>query len=206
MTQSTNDDRPLGQREMQRLETRRSLAEQAIRLFSERGFDQTTVEEIAASAGVSTRTFFLHFPTKAAAAFPDHGERIEAFVQRLMVGAPHVNPVFHLRMVLLVGFDETTPTRLIRYTLLNKCPELRDEDARSDRDYEHAISEYLLLHWGAEPEAVVRANAIANATIGVVRAAMVTAGELGIDGRQVTSELLFRMFGGPFDEPLHSLH
>ena len=205
MAQAVNDERPVGSREMQRLETRRNLADHAIRLFSQHGFDQTTVEEIASAAGVSTRTFFLHFPTKAAAAFPDHGERIEAFVQRLTNGAPHANPVLHLRNAMLDGFETMTPTRLIRYTLLSRCPELRDEDARSDRDYEQAISEYLMLHWGREPEAAVRANAIANAAIGVVRAAMVAAGELGVDGRGITAELFGRMFGSPFDAPLHSL-
>jgi AcrR family transcriptional regulator len=200
------DERPLGQRELQRLETRRSLAEHAIRLFSQQGFDQTTVDEIASAAGVSTRTFFLHFPTKAAAAFPDHQERIEAFTARLMAGAPTMNPLLHLRQTVLSGFEDTTPSRLVRYTLLDTCPELRDEDARSDRDYEEAIAEFLLLHWGREPEAVIRANAIANAVIGTVRAAMVTSGRTGVDGRRATAELLQRMLGSPFEAPLGSLH
>lgn len=192
-------------RELGRLETRRSLGEHALRLFRSQGFEQTTVEEIAAAAGVSTRTFFLHFPTKAAAAFPDHGERVEDFRARLNAGAPFVNPLSRLRSVLLAGFDTTSPSRLTRYTLLSKVPELRDEDARTDRDYEQVIAAFLVQHWGDEPEAVVRANAIANAVIGVVRATLVAAAERGIDARAVTSEILGRMLGMPFDEPLHSM-
>jgi AcrR family transcriptional regulator len=206
MMQTTKDDRPIGQRELQRLETRRNLSEHAIRLFSERGFDQTTVEEIAAAAGVSTRTFFLHFPTKAAAAFPDHGERVEAVVQRLREGAPHADPMSHLRQVILAGFDTTSPTRLIRYSLLRESADLRDEDARTDRDYELVIADFLITHWGSSVEATVRAHAGANATIGVVRAALVAGAEHGLDARQVTGEILQRMFGGPFDGPLHSVH
>ncbi len=200
-----NDQRPLGLREIQRLETRKNLAEHAIRLFKAQGFDETTVEEIASAAGVSTRTFFLHFPTKAAAAFPDHGERVIDFVDRLMDGAPHVNPMFHLRVVLRARLETTDPSRLARYTLLSTVPELRDEDSRTDRDYEEAIADYLMLHWGREPEAELRANAVANTVIGVARAALSVGGEHGLDVRGAADDMLQRMFGSPFDEPLHSL-
>lgn len=192
-------------RELRRLETRRNLGEHALRLFRSQGFEQTTVEEIAAAAGVSTRTFFLHFPTKAAAAFPDHGERVADFSDRLNAGVPCGNPLSHLRSVLLAGFDSTSPSRLTRYALLSKVPELRDEDARTDRDYERVIADFLVQHWGDQAEAVVRSHAIANAVIGVVRATLVAAGERGIDARAVTSEILGRMLGMPFDEPLHSM-
>lgn len=41
-----------------------SIAEQALRLFDEQGFDRTTIDEIAASSGISTRSFFRYFRTK----------------------------------------------------------------------------------------------------------------------------------------------
>lgn len=192
-------------REQQRRDTHAALADNAIRLFNANGFYETTVEEIAAAAGVSTRTFFLHFPTKAAAAFPEHDARVAAFSERLHQGAPHVNPMSNLRQVLLDGFDAVNPISLLRYRLVADVPELRSEDARTDRDYEQAIADYLILHWGDTPETRVRANAIGNASIGVIRATLGAAGEFGIDARTAAAEILRRMFGGPFDDPLHSV-
>jgi AcrR family transcriptional regulator len=195
----------LNQRELQRLETRRLLAEHALRLFRDRGFDETTVEEIAAAAGVSPRTFFLHFPTKAAAAFPDHDERVTEFVDRLGDGAGVRNPIAHLQDIMLSRFDYTSPMRKTRYRLLATVPALRDEDARTDRDYEEAIATYLLQSWGDTVESRVRAHAIANAVLGVARATLIAASEDGIDPHDVCSEILRRMFGSPLDHPLQSL-
>lgn len=195
----------MNQRELQRLETRRTLAEHALRLFRDQGFEETTVEEIAAVAGVSQRTFFLHFPTKSAAAFPDHEERVDAFKSRLGAGSDHINPLQHLCQIMLAGVDTTSPMRRTRYQLLAKVEALRDEDARTDRDYEEVIVAYLQQSWGDSVEARVRAHAVANAMMGVVRAALIGWSEDGFDPQRVCAEMLQRMFGAPFDVPLQSM-
>jgi AcrR family transcriptional regulator len=51
--------------------TRSRIQEEAIRLFSERGFDEVTVEEVAQAAGVSHMTFFRYFPTKQSVVLDD---------------------------------------------------------------------------------------------------------------------------------------
>lgn len=51
--------------------TKRRLQEEAIRLFTERGFDSVTVDEVAAAAGVSHMTFFRHFSTKESVVLDD---------------------------------------------------------------------------------------------------------------------------------------
>ncbi|GHE14603.1 acyl-CoA-like ligand-binding transcription factor [Klenkia taihuensis] len=45
------------------------LSEVALRLFVERGYDETSVDDVAAAAGIGRRTFFRYFPTKADALF-----------------------------------------------------------------------------------------------------------------------------------------
>jgi AcrR family transcriptional regulator len=195
----------MNQRELQRLETRRTLAEHALRLFHEQGFDETTVEEIASAAGVSPRTFFLHFATKSAAAFPDHEERVLHFSGRLGHGHEMANPLLHLCQVMSSGLDTSSPMRRTRYLLLDKVSALREEDARTDRDYEEVVVRFLLEAWGESTEARIRAHAVANATLGVARASLIAWSEDGIDPQRVCFELMHRMFGSPFDLPLHSL-
>ncbi|WP_037273998.1 TetR/AcrR family transcriptional regulator [Kibdelosporangium aridum] len=53
-----------GRRERKKQRTRQALIEAAVELFETKGFHETTVAEIAEAADLSTRTFFLHFPTK----------------------------------------------------------------------------------------------------------------------------------------------
>jgi TetR/AcrR family transcriptional regulator, regulator of mycofactocin system len=59
----------VGRRESKRRETRDALFASAVKLFAERGYQATTVADIAAGAGVAARTFFGYFPTKEAVLF-----------------------------------------------------------------------------------------------------------------------------------------
>jgi AcrR family transcriptional regulator len=57
-------DAPPDFRERKRLAARRDISEVAMRLFLEHGYEQTTVDQIAAAAGLSPRSFFRYFATK----------------------------------------------------------------------------------------------------------------------------------------------
>jgi AcrR family transcriptional regulator len=78
--------------------TRQRLTDAALRLFEERGYSDTTVDDIVAEAGMSQRTFFHHFPTKEAVLFEGHAERLDAAIARLRA-APHTNLSQALREV-----------------------------------------------------------------------------------------------------------
>lgn len=54
----------IGRRAQQKAATREALHQAALRMFEERGYDATTVKDIAAAASVTERTFFRYFPSK----------------------------------------------------------------------------------------------------------------------------------------------
>ncbi|MFE7119077.1 TetR/AcrR family transcriptional regulator [Streptomyces sp. NPDC057654] len=76
MTQPTGP----GRRERKKAQTRRALADAALRLFSERGYDQVTVAEVAEAADVSVTTLFKHFSGKEALVFDLDADQEEALV------------------------------------------------------------------------------------------------------------------------------
>ena len=59
----------LGRRERKKLATRQAIADEAMRLFLQRGYDAVTVSEIADAADVAVSTVFKHFDSKEAIAF-----------------------------------------------------------------------------------------------------------------------------------------
>jgi AcrR family transcriptional regulator len=75
---ATPDD--MGLRERKRQHTRQALISGAMRLFEEKGYEQTTVAQIAATAQVSTKTFFNYFTSKDEVLFPHLSGRIDAAV------------------------------------------------------------------------------------------------------------------------------
>jgi AcrR family transcriptional regulator len=71
MNGSTPAEPKVGLRELTRASVRDQIAEQALLLFDEKGFDATTVDDIAAAVGISARSFFRYFPTKEDAVIGD---------------------------------------------------------------------------------------------------------------------------------------
>ncbi|MFE5027852.1 TetR/AcrR family transcriptional regulator [Streptomyces sp. NPDC056656] len=79
---------PIGRRERKKAATRQSLAEAALSLFLEHGYDQVTLRDIAEAADVSTTTLLKHFPGKEALVFDEEADQEAHLVAAVRDRAP----------------------------------------------------------------------------------------------------------------------
>ncbi|OXM75183.1 MULTISPECIES: TetR/AcrR family transcriptional regulator [Amycolatopsis] len=79
---------PPGRRERKKAATRQKIADTALRLFLERGYDAVGIRDVAAAADVAVTTVFAHFASKEALVF----ERDDDFEQRLVRAVTHRSP------------------------------------------------------------------------------------------------------------------
>ncbi|MFI6597971.1 TetR/AcrR family transcriptional regulator [Nonomuraea sp. NPDC050536] len=77
----------IGRRERKKAQTRQALADAALSLFLERGFDQVGVKDVAEAADVSLTTLFKHFPSKEALLFDQ-----DADIEAALIAAVHDRP------------------------------------------------------------------------------------------------------------------
>ena len=105
-------------RARKRLATREGISTAATRLFLERGFDQVTVDEIAAAADVGRMTVFNHFPRKEEMFFDRDEETREILREALQQRDPRVAPIETLRRLAHRLAEEQSP--LVRFTAGSK--------------------------------------------------------------------------------------
>ncbi len=100
----------LGLRERKKRQTRQALSWAALRLAVERGLDNVLVEDIAAEAGVSARTFNNYFSSKAEAISSRHLDRMRT-VSEALRGRPPGEPLWEaLTHAALAPFEDDHPT------------------------------------------------------------------------------------------------
>jgi AcrR family transcriptional regulator len=132
---------------------RERLAEAAFALFHERGYEQTTVDDITERAGLGRTTFFRHYRTKEDVIFPDHDLLLEQVAERLRTSGPG-NPIGAVadavRLVLLHYVDEGDLARR-RYALTSKVPALHDREIVSGARYQRLFREFIA---GLRPDPV----------------------------------------------------
>ncbi|WP_345584674.1 TetR family transcriptional regulator [Streptomyces prasinosporus] len=134
----------------QRLKMRRELAAAAMELFATKGYEATTVDEIAAAAGVARRTFFRHFRSKEEAIFPDHDDTLVRAEAVLNAAPAHEHPLDTvcrgIKEVMRM-YAARPEISVARYKLTREVPTLREAEIASVARYERLFTRYLLGHF-----------------------------------------------------------
>lgn len=121
------------------------LADAAFALFEERGYEQTTIEDIVERAGVGRTTFFRNYRSKEDVIFPDHDSLMERIRQRLITSNDSTALVAvseAVRLVLLRYLDEGDRARQ-RYKLTSRVTALRDRENASVASYQRLFREFI---------------------------------------------------------------
>ncbi|WP_406185717.1 TetR family transcriptional regulator [Streptomyces sp. NBC_01006] len=150
-TASDSTESPAGTKAAaQRLKMRRELAAAAMELFATKGYEATTVDEIAATAGVARRTFFRHFRSKEEAIFPDHDDTLTRAEAVLDVAPAHEHPldtVCRGIKEVMKMYAASPAVSVERYRLTREVPALREREIASVARYERLFTRYLLAHF-----------------------------------------------------------
>ncbi len=163
--------------------TRARLQAAALELFAERGFDATTVEQIAARAGVSHMTFFRYFPTKESVVVEDPYDPLIADAVRAQ--PTDLMPLERVRRGLLAAWqgapldvDEETRERV---AIMAAYPQLRAKAWENTRETERVVVEALMAAGTPRREAAVAAGAVMGAVMAALLDWASTPGETGAD-------------------------
>lgn len=132
-------------RSRKKVRTRRAIEDAAIALFSSQGYEETTVEQIAALCDVSTTTFFRYFPTKADVVLSEQGELVPALqraIRERPAGGDDLDAVrYALQSAWVAAIDPERTIRIAR--AMASSPLLRGLGYQTGHGWVTAISEAL---------------------------------------------------------------
>jgi len=133
-------------------------------LFQKRGYAQTTVQEIAAHAGLTERTFFRHFADKREVLFSGSKELEKAIVDRIECASPEASPLDVVASALEAAGAELQARRDLsfvraRYALVTKHAEIQERELIKLASLASAVTRALRARGVEEPAASLTAEA-----------------------------------------------
>jgi AcrR family transcriptional regulator len=190
-----------GLRERRKQLTATELEAAALRLFGERGFDSVTVDDIAAEADVSRRTFFRYFASKEDVLLADHLVQL-ARLREAMTARPADEPVLTaLRNALLsmsVDFEERKEMIILRGRIMRDTPSLQARSLVHQKAWEDAMQLMVAERLAVDPVLDLRPGVVSAATLAAMRVAFTNWLTTGAEGDLIalTAEALDLLNGG----------
>jgi mycofactocin system transcriptional regulator len=151
----------------------RELELVALRLFTEHGFEDTTVDEIAAGAGVSRRTFFRYYDSKSSVLWSEFDHEVDTIRALLDETADDLSVMDAVRQAVIAANHysaEDVPELRARMNLIATVPDLAASAAVHYDAWERAISEFVARRT-TQPADSLYPLAVGRATLATCRAA-----------------------------------
>ncbi|HEX3899041.1 MAG TPA: mycofactocin system transcriptional regulator [Mycobacteriales bacterium] len=151
----------------------RELELVALELFAAHGFAQTSVEQIAAGAGVSKRTFFRYFDSKTAVLWHDFDNEVDALRDAFAHVAAKTSLMTAIREVVLSVNRyraEDVPELRTRMSLIGSDPDLQASASLHYDAWERTVAEFAASRMG-QPADSLQPMAIGRTTLAACRAA-----------------------------------
>ncbi len=173
---NTDDARGRGARVRagrRRITSRAELEQVAFDLFEQRGFEQTTVEDIASAAGIGRRTFFRYFASKNEVPWGDFDGEL-ARMRRRLAATPPQAPLMEAIRQAVVDFNkmpaEQWPAHRRRMTFILGVPALQAHSTLRFAAWRAVIADFAGQRTGQRPDDLLPST-IAHAMLGVAVAA-----------------------------------
>ena len=130
--------------------TRGELEQVALELFAVRGFEATTVDDIATAAGIGRRTFFRYYSSKNDVVWGDFEAGLDALRQRLAAEAGR--PLLHALRVAVLAFNALEPEQTARHRqrmeLILRVPALQAHSTLRYRAWREVVAEHAAARLG----------------------------------------------------------
>ncbi|MGW5120601.1 TetR family transcriptional regulator [Streptomyces noursei] len=180
MADPTPQAPPTGLRERKKQRTRDALIRAALELFTERGYEATTIDEIAEAVDVSQRTFFRYFANKQDVVFAVQ-DMVEArFLQELRARPADEPPLSALRGAVLTAWDDIgdaiasvipVDLHMRAFRMIESTPALIAAHLRRSTELEEQIAELIARREGLDVDVDPRPRVLVAAFSGVMRVA-----------------------------------
>lgn len=132
--------------------TKDRISQVGIELFTERGFDETSIDEIAEGAGIARRTFFRYFPSKNAVPWGDFDVHL-AEMREQLGEIPRETALADALTGALLNFnrfpDDQTELHRKRMALILTVPALQGYSMVLYEDWRNVVAEYVAARTGA---------------------------------------------------------
>ena len=181
-----------GLRERKKQQTREAIHRAAMRLFAERGFEATTIADIAAAADIAPRTFFSYFASKEEAVFPKFQAALADFDRAMRERSPGTTALAALREWIVEAAERymgDVDAARLEAQLRRESPAVAACDLRHTRQFERRLAEAVGEDFG-EPADALRPRLVAAAAVAALQASSDAADVIIEKDAQAARELM----------------